>query len=219
MDISTESDSVLRLSRRALIPSPASPGARSADFDVLPEAEASGDLLHRREGRLVGPGGTLVAGSVDHDIVELDAVRAFMIGRGLLSLLQPLRAHRGAREISVALALDDVVALGDDMVFQHCLHAGSSVTRGWDRRPSNDRVCPIPAERGILITAILAYSKDGRPDSDGEANGVQIDQSWAKVPAIRRAMAAQGHRGDERLPIQDREAAGRFHLARPQGHR
>src|SRR5437899_2603240 len=159
MDIPQESDGAPRTSRTALLPSPASPRTRSADLDVLPEAKASTDLLHRRERRLIGPGRTLVAGPVDHDVVELDAVRAFMIRRRLLGLLQPLLAHRGARKILIALALDDVVALGDDTVLQHCLHAGSSVTQGWDRRPSDDRVCPMPVERGILITAILAYFK------------------------------------------------------------
>jgi len=44
---------------------------------------------------------------------------------------------------------------------------------------------------------------------------LQIDQLPAEVRAVQRAMAAKGHRRNERLPIQGREIAGRLYLARP----
>src|SRR5712691_12479539 len=46
-----------------------------------------------------------------------------------------------------------------------------------------------------------------------------IDQLPKEVRAIRRAVETEGRRGDERLPVQGREAAGRLRLARPQGDR
>src|SRR3982074_2961045 len=58
----------------------------SADLDLVPEAEAIGDVLHRGKRPLVAPGRALVALAVKHHIVELDAVRAFEIGCGPLGL-------------------------------------------------------------------------------------------------------------------------------------
>src|SRR5712691_4856394 len=102
----------------------ATPGLRpSAHLDVFLESEAAGDLLHRGARRLVGPGGAGVADALDHDIVELDAVRAGTIRLRLLGLLEPVHAYRGAREVLVAATLDDVVALGDHLAVNDCLHA------------------------------------------------------------------------------------------------
>src|SRR6516162_3853252 len=44
------------------------------------------------------------------------------------------------------------------------------------------------------------------------------DQSRQEVQLIPRAMAAEGRSRNERLPVQAREAAGRFHLARSQAY-
>src|SRR5438093_5080975 len=97
--------------------------ACSLHLDVLPEAEATGDLRLGRARRLVDPGGAGVAHAVDHHVVELDAVRAFEIALRLRRLGEPLHAHGGARKIPVAAVLDDVVALGDHMTVERCLHA------------------------------------------------------------------------------------------------
>src|SRR4030081_3915017 len=53
----------------------------------------------------------------------------------------------------------------------------------------------------------------------GAAHELSGDQPWQKVRIIRRAVAAKGHRRNERLPVQGREAAGRLHLARSQEYR
>ena len=55
-------------------------GARSLYLDFVPEAEAVGDVVHARARRLVAPGGALVAGAVDHHVVELNAVRTGAVG-------------------------------------------------------------------------------------------------------------------------------------------
>ena len=57
--------------------------ARSADLDVLPEADAVLHLRHLRLRRLVDPGVARVADAVDHHVVELHAVRALEVVVGL----------------------------------------------------------------------------------------------------------------------------------------
>src|SRR5215472_6590307 len=44
------------------------------------------------------------------------------------------------------------------------------------------------------------------------------DQFRQEVQHIRRAMAAEGHSRNERLPVQGREASGQLHLARSQAY-
>ena len=71
-------------------------GGRSAHLDLLPEADASGDLLHPRARVLVGPCRARVPPALDHHVVELDAVQAFAIVFRPRRRLEPLHAHRGA---------------------------------------------------------------------------------------------------------------------------
>src|ERR1700752_3370047 len=52
-------------------------GARSRNGDLVPEAEASADMLHFGLRLLIGPCGAFVALSVNDQIVELHAMRAF----------------------------------------------------------------------------------------------------------------------------------------------
>jgi len=66
-----------------------------------------------------------VAVAVDHHVVELDTVRAFEVARRPRRLLQPFRAHRLAREILIAVDLDDVVAVGDHVALQDAFMPGS----------------------------------------------------------------------------------------------
>src|SRR5579863_2842873 len=87
--------------------------AASADLHVFPKAETVGHLAHLRLRRLVGPSGASMPHAVDDHVIELHAVRAFEIGRGLLGLLKPVHAHRHAREILISANLDDIVALGN----------------------------------------------------------------------------------------------------------
>src|SRR5262245_61490777 len=47
----------------------------SAHFDVFPEAKAIGHAGHRGSRCLVAPRGALVAGTGDHHVIELHAVR------------------------------------------------------------------------------------------------------------------------------------------------
>src|SRR5262249_17296280 len=56
---------------------------RSSDLDVLPEADPVVDLLHPRARHLVRPRGALAVRGTLHDVVELDAVWARVIARGL----------------------------------------------------------------------------------------------------------------------------------------
>jgi hypothetical protein len=63
-----------------------------------------------------------MADAVDHDVVELHAMRAFEIVVGLRGLLQPFHANRGWREVVVAAGLDDVVAGRDLVAVQGRLH-------------------------------------------------------------------------------------------------
>src|SRR5262245_58673629 len=101
-------------------------GSRSADLDVLPEADALGGWLHCTLRRLVDPGGAGVAIAAHDHVVELDAVRALLVVVGLGRLLEPVEAHRGAGEIVVAAALDDVGALGDGAAVHGGFHGGYS---------------------------------------------------------------------------------------------
>src|ERR1043166_3925192 len=50
-------------------------------------------------------------------------------------------------------------------------------------------------------------------------HGLPGDQPAKEVHLVRRAVAAEGRRRNERLPIQNRETARRLHLARSQGDR
>src|SRR5579883_1073469 len=96
--------------------------AGSGDLDIFPEAEAALDLRHFRAGCLVGPRGALVPLALDHDIVELHAVRTLEVLRRLLGLLQPVHAHGLTRKIMITVAGHDIVALGDDPPVNACLH-------------------------------------------------------------------------------------------------
>src|ERR1700680_1595104 len=78
-------------------------------FDVLPEAESAADRLHFRARRLVGPRGTRVPLAGHDDVVELHAMRTGPVVRSFFGLFQPVHAHRGRREILIALAIDDIV--------------------------------------------------------------------------------------------------------------
>src|SRR5581483_3410181 len=83
---------------------------------------AVGDLRQLGLRRLIRPGVAGMAHAVDHHVVELDAVRTAQIVSGLCRFLQPFQADRLRREILVAAGFDDVVAAGDLMAVQHCLH-------------------------------------------------------------------------------------------------
>src|SRR6516162_10078636 len=97
---------------------------RLGDLDVLPEAESVLDLQHFRPRRLIGPGGAGMALALDHDVVELHAVRTLEVVSGFVGLFQPIHAHGAAGKILIALAIDDVVALGDNSAFDNRLHTG-----------------------------------------------------------------------------------------------
>jgi hypothetical protein len=60
--------------------------------------------------------------AVDDDVVELYAVGAFQIVCGLLGLLQPIHAHRATWKVLIALAIDDIVALGNNLTVDNCFH-------------------------------------------------------------------------------------------------
>jgi hypothetical protein len=47
---------------------------------------------------------------------------AFEVVGGLCGLLQPIHAHRAGRKVLIALAIDDIVALGNDLTVDNCLH-------------------------------------------------------------------------------------------------
>jgi hypothetical protein len=51
----------------------------------------------------------------------------FQVVRGLCSLLQPIHAHRAGGKILIALAIDDIVALGNHLTVDNCLHDGISL--------------------------------------------------------------------------------------------
>src|SRR5262249_36934381 len=95
----------------------------SRHLDVLPEAGTPGEPPKLGARMVVAPGGARVTRAGDHHVVALDGVRAGVIGFRLRRLPQPLAANRGAREILVAVPLDDVVALGDHAAVDCCLHA------------------------------------------------------------------------------------------------
>src|SRR4051794_19551988 len=117
---------------------------RSADFDVLPEPETVGDLLHPWKRRLIRPSSAGVTRTVDDHVVELDAVRAGAVRIRLIRLLQPFGAHRRGREILIAVAFDDVVALGDHVAFQARPHVKSSTDAERAARPGYivEGACP-----------------------------------------------------------------------------
>src|SRR5262245_23294245 len=121
-------------------------GPPSGDLDVLPEAEALGHPLHRGARRLVRPGGAVVARAVDHHVVELDAMRAGAVRFRLRRLFEPLQADRRAREIVVAVTLDDIVALGDHAVVEHCLHV-RILQRGAPKR--GQYIGPYPCSEAL----------------------------------------------------------------------
>src|SRR6185437_7624944 len=91
-------------------------------LDVLPEAEALGDLVHLRPRRLVGPGGAGMTLAGDHHVVKLHAMRTFEIMGGPGGLLQPVHAHRLARKVLISLAFDDIIALGNHLPVNNCTH-------------------------------------------------------------------------------------------------
>jgi hypothetical protein len=47
---------------------------------------------------------------------------AFEVICGFCGLLQPIHAHRALRKILIALAIDDIVALGNHLTVDNCLH-------------------------------------------------------------------------------------------------
>src|SRR5262245_49599822 len=142
-------------------------GSLSGDFDVLPEAEAFSHPLHRRSRRLVTPGGAVVARAVDHHVVELDAVRAGAIRLRLRRLLEPLQAHRGAWEIVVAVALDDVVALAITRLSSIAFMFGSS-----DMAPPSAASIPATTLAAKLPTA--AYSTANFKNTRGLRHATRV---------------------------------------------
>src|SRR5439155_15822749 len=80
-----------------------------------------------------------------------DAVRAGAIRLRLRGLLEPFRAHRSAREVLITIALDDVVAVGDDVALQDCLHAPILDERDKGERvfsaPRKNMGCPGPSAK------------------------------------------------------------------------
>src|SRR5205823_5350855 len=119
--------------------------ASSGDLDILPEAEAPADPLHLRLGGLIGPRGALVTMAVDHDVVELDAVRAGAVGFGLRRLVEPFHVHGGTGEIVVAAGLDDIIAFGDNMAFKDCLHIRA--LQAYPNLPQSNAPCTGPIHK------------------------------------------------------------------------
>src|SRR5262245_40938921 len=182
-------------------------GSLSGDFDVLPEAEAFSHPLHRRSRCLVAPGGAVVARAVDHHVVELDAVRAGAIRLRLRRLLEPLQAHRGAREIVVAVALDDVVAIGDHAVVERCLHV-RVLRRGAPKRGeyTGHYPCSEAADGMILDRKLQTYERTS-PCNDGRlsALGARPIQIRARSPETQLAAAAALARENRSSPRAARE--------------
>jgi hypothetical protein len=47
---------------------------------------------------------------------------ALEVVRGFRGLFQPIHAHRAVRKVLIALAIDDIVALGNHLAVDNCLH-------------------------------------------------------------------------------------------------
>src|SRR4029077_7496504 len=79
-------------------------------------------------------------------VVELDAVRAFEVRRGLRRLLKQLEPHMLLREVGVAAVLDDIVARGDHLAFEDGFHERAPIAHS--RRWCNG--CPWAGPRRSL---------------------------------------------------------------------
>src|SRR6266550_8594881 len=151
--------------------------ARLPHLDVLPEAEAAGDLRLGGARRLVDPGGARVALAVDHHVVELHAVRTFEIARRLRRLVEPFQAHRGRREILIPAVLDDVIALGDYLTLERCLHAPPMAALTLSGVKGTERSRTPVASNTALEIADGTTAADGSPAPQGAAFGWLISST------------------------------------------
>src|SRR5687768_11857091 len=77
----------------------ATPSPPSPDLDVLPESDPVVDLRHPGLWRLVRPRGAGAGLVAEHEVVELHAVRALRIARGLRGGAEQVHAHGLAGEV------------------------------------------------------------------------------------------------------------------------
>jgi hypothetical protein len=63
-----------------------------------------------------------VALASDDHVIELDAVWAGAVVRGLVSLFEPIKSYGLRRKVLISLAFDDVVAVGDYRAVYYHLH-------------------------------------------------------------------------------------------------
>src|SRR5690242_7508704 len=60
--------------------------------------------------------------AADDHVIELNAVRAGAVVSRLGDLFEPVEAHGLGRKVLIALAFDDVLAIGDDFAVNYRLH-------------------------------------------------------------------------------------------------
>src|SRR5262249_44556021 len=97
-------------------------GSTLNDLDALPEAKSPADLFHLGSRRLVAPGRPVVPLAGDDHVIELDAVRAGAVVRGLGCLFEPIKPYRFGGKVLISFAFNDVIAVGDHGAVYYRLH-------------------------------------------------------------------------------------------------